>query len=119
MGLFWPIMGITVKNKTRQRKLGLLELHFPKSWIDIKFSELKILFFSVHLDSIKCGNVKMKNLVLNSSTYLNRYLLFCTLYSTVELSLLTPFPRHFLPNDSLGMIKNSMLRTNSVLYKKK
>ena len=75
MGLFWPITRIIVKNKTRQRKLGLSELHFPKSWIDIKFSELKILFFSVHLDLIKCGNVKMKNLVLNSSTYLKYFLM--------------------------------------------
>ena len=45
------------ENKTRQRKLGLLELHFPKSWIDIEFSELKNLFFSVHLDLIKYGKL--------------------------------------------------------------
>lgn len=84
MRLFWPIKGIIIENKTRQRKLGLLELHFPKSWIDIEFSELKNLFFSVHLDLIKYGNVKIMNLVLNSSTYLKYFLMWSRIKSSLH-----------------------------------
>lgn len=45
---------------SKQRKLGLLELQFPKSWLDIMFSELNKLFFSVYLYSIEYGYVKKK-----------------------------------------------------------